>query len=264
MTTEQSFAHGWYRARSLGNDVTLIWEAHIKPFYRCNIWHLRGRDRDLLIDSGFGMVPLRQHIPLLTGRPLIAVASHTHCDHIGGHYEFEERGVHDAERDIIAHPTRENTAILDWYVNLDMFCATPPADFEPSTFAIRPAPATAVLAAGDVVDLGDRAFEVVHIPGHSPGSIALWEAKTGILFTGDMVHNGPNGIGRLILYHSNENDYLASVERIRNMPVEVVHVGHFDSFGRARYVEVVDEYIAWKRQPGCPVEQRMANAATQP
>ena len=74
-----------------------IFEPHIKEYYRCNIWHVRGRDRDLLIDSGMGVVSLREQIPLLSGRPLLAVASHTHFDHIGTHHEFADRAVGDAE-----------------------------------------------------------------------------------------------------------------------------------------------------------------------
>jgi glyoxylase-like metal-dependent hydrolase (beta-lactamase superfamily II) len=31
---------------------------------------------------------------------------------------------------------------------------------------------------------------VIHTPGHSPGGIALWEAATGILFSGDIVYDG--------------------------------------------------------------------------
>jgi len=40
---------------------------------------------------------------------------------------------------------------------------------------------------GDIIDLGDRAFEVLHLPGHSPGSIALFEAATKTLFSGDAI-----------------------------------------------------------------------------
>ena len=81
----------WWRVRHLDDGVTWIDEPHIREFYRCNIWHIRGRDRDMMVDSGMGVVPLRQHVPLLTGRPLDAVASHTHFDHIGSTHEFEER-----------------------------------------------------------------------------------------------------------------------------------------------------------------------------
>ena len=41
-------AQDWYRTRRMGDDVTHIDEPHIKAFYRCNIWHVRGRERDLV------------------------------------------------------------------------------------------------------------------------------------------------------------------------------------------------------------------------
>jgi glyoxylase-like metal-dependent hydrolase (beta-lactamase superfamily II) len=53
-----------------------------------------------------------------------------------------------------------------------------------------PAPATVLLRHGDPIDLGDR-FEVIHTPGHSPGGIALFEAKTGILLSGDIIYDSP-------------------------------------------------------------------------
>jgi len=251
--SDMSFADDWYHARRIDDDVTLIWESKIVPAVRCNIWHIRGRDRDLLIDSGFGIVPLRQHIPFLTGKPLLAFGTHTHCDHVGAHHEFEHRAVHADEADILTHPTKATTVVEDWYVNDKMFETCRPEWFDPRTYEVQPAPPTQVLSDGDVIDLGSRAFEVVHIPGHSPGSVALWEAKSGTFFTGDVVHNGENGIGKFVLYHSNEDDYVRSIERIRDFPVTVVHAGHFDSFGRKRYLEVVDEYIERKRNPGCPV-----------
>ena len=73
----------WYRLRPAGDGITWIDEPHIKEFYRCNIWHMRGRDRDLMVDSGMGVVSLRQWVPLVSERPLDAIASHTHFDHIG-------------------------------------------------------------------------------------------------------------------------------------------------------------------------------------
>ncbi len=58
----------WYETAAVGDGVTHIWEPHVKPFYRCNVWHLRGRDRDLLIDSGMGVVSLREKVALVAER----------------------------------------------------------------------------------------------------------------------------------------------------------------------------------------------------
>jgi len=241
---------GWYRMERLEDGVTHIQEPHIKAFFRCNIWHVRGRDRDLLIDSGMGVVSLREHIEEVRERPVLALATHTHFDHIGNHHEFAERAVHRAEADIMAAPTRAAT-LADEFVTDDIFTRLPPGDYRSERYAVAPAPATRVLEDGDVVDLGDRHFEVLHLPGHSPGSIALWEAATGILFSGDVVYDGP-----LIddAYHSVVDDYIASMERVRALPARVVHGGHFPSFPGARLAALCDEYIAGKRRPGCPGE----------
>ena len=67
-----------------------------------------------------------------------------------------------------------------------------------------------------MVDTGDRAFEVLHLPGHSPGSMGLWEPKTGILFSGDCVYDGPLLDG---LEESNIGHYIASMKRLRELPV---------------------------------------------
>ena len=82
------------------------------------------------------------------------------------------------------------------------------------------AAATRTVEDGDVIDLGDRHFTVIHTPGHSPGGIALFEEDTGVMFTGDVVYDGP-----LIedTYHSDIDDYIASMERLLAFPVRVVH-----------------------------------------
>ncbi len=233
----------WYETASVGDGVTLIREAWVKAFYRCNIWHVRGRDRDLLIDSGMGVVSLRAQVRRLGERPLLAVASHTHFDHIGAHHEFAERAVHAAEAAVLARPDRKRT-VIDRYVSDDIFERLPPGWPGAAAYAVAPAPPTRILEEGDVIDLGDRHLEVLHLPGHSPGSIALWEEATGILFAGDVVYDGE-------LVDDNPDssvaDYVASMERLRRLPVRVVHAGHSPIFGRARLLELVDTYLAGRR-----------------
>ena len=230
----------------MSDDVTLIHEPWIKPFYRCNMWHVRGRDRDLLFDSGLGHVGLRRHVRLVAGRPIVCVASHTHFDHIGSHHEFEDRRVEVSEAAILADPRREWT-LADRYATDQMFDRLPPG-WDAAAYRIRPAPATVLLRHGDPSDLGDRAIEVIHTPGQSPGGIALFEAKTGILLSGDAIYDGP-----LIddVYHSDRVDYALTMEKLRSLRVEIVHGGHFPSFGPVRYRQIIDEYLSGARIPGC-------------
>jgi glyoxylase-like metal-dependent hydrolase (beta-lactamase superfamily II) len=236
----------WYETIRMADGITLIHEPWIKPFYRCNIWHVRGRDRDLLFDSGLGHVSLVRHVALVTERKLVCVASHTHFDHIGCHHEFPERCVHSAEAAILADP-RNVWTLADRYATDDMFDALPQG-WDASRYHIKAAPAGRMLEHGDVVDLGDRFFEVIHTPGHSPGGIALYEKETATLLSGDIVYDGP-----LIddAYHSLVDDYVATLERLRGLDVAIVHGGHFPSFGPTRYRQIIDEYLARKRKPGC-------------
>ncbi len=232
-------ADAWYAVQPIDDGITHIEEPYIKPFYRCNIWHVRGRDRDLLVDSGMGVVSLREQVALLAERPLLAVASHTHFDHIGCHHEFAERAVHAAEAGLMASPGRKET-LIDPYVSDDIFTGLPPGDYSSESYAVTPAPATRILEDGDIVDLGDRHFEVLHTPGHSPGSIMLFERASGVLLSGDTVYDGP-----LIddAYHSDIEQYVASMRRIHDLPVRVVHGGHFPSFDGARYRELIREFL---------------------
>jgi glyoxylase-like metal-dependent hydrolase (beta-lactamase superfamily II) len=236
----------WYETVRMADEVTLIHEPWIKPFYRCNMWHVRGRDRDLLVDSGLGHVSLRRHVALVTGRPILCVASHTHFDHIGCHHEFADRAVHRQEAHILADPRNEWT-LPDAYANDDMFDRLPPG-WSTERYRVEPAPAARIVEDGDVFDLGDRAFTVIHTPGHSPGGIALFEPVTGLLLSGDIVYDGP-----LIddAYHSDREAYVATLERMRELPVSLVHGGHFPSFGPTRLRQIIDEYCAGQRQPGC-------------
>ncbi|RWN25381.1 MBL fold metallo-hydrolase [Mesorhizobium sp.] len=243
-------APNWYETIRMGDGVTLIHEPWIKPFFRCNIWHVRGRDRDLLFDTGLGHFSLRRHVPLVTERKLTCVASHTHFDHIGCHHEFPDRCVHRAEAEILADPRNEWT-VADRYATDAMFDGLPQG-WDTARYGILPAPADRLLGQGDIIDLGDRAFEVIHTPGHSPGGIALYEKKTGILLSGDIIYDGP-----LIddVYHSAVDDYVETLLRMRELDIAVVHGGHFPSFGKVRYRQLIEEYLAQKRQAGCHLLQ---------
>jgi glyoxylase-like metal-dependent hydrolase (beta-lactamase superfamily II) len=230
--------------RSMGDGVTWIDEPHIHEFYRCNVWHIRGRDSDMLVDSGMGVVSLREHIPLVNARPLQAVASHTHFDHIGCHHEFACRLCHGAEAHLLRAPTRENTR-ADIYVEDSIFETMPPAPYQSATYAVQSAPATRLLWNGDRVDLGDRSFEVIHTPGHSPGGIALWEAATGILFTGDIVYDGELVEGTSAM---EQWQYHASMVRLYDLPVRMVHAGHFRSYDGLRHREIIAAWLHSKEK----------------
>ena len=82
-----------------------------------------------------------------------------------------------------------------------------------------------LLKGGEKLDLGNFSLEVIHTPGHTPGSICLYQ--DGILFSGDTVFAGGN-IGRTDL-GGNSKDLLSSVKKLSRLPVEIVYPGHGES-----------------------------------
>ncbi len=244
----------WFDFARIDDDITLIWEPHVDPFIRCNIWHVRGRERDMMVDSGLGIASLKDAARALLDKPLAAVATHSHYDHIGGFHEFEERIAHRSESEELAEPRgfASLTAVdLDervvdairasgYELPEALVTALPHDGYDIADYRLRPAPATRLVDEGDGIDLGDRVFEVLHLPGHSPGSMGLWEAASGTLFSGDAVYDGP-----LLdeLPGSDIPRYVATMKRLRELPVSVVHAGHEPSFGSERLRELADAYL---------------------
>ncbi|MFE8071837.1 MBL fold metallo-hydrolase [Marinobacteraceae bacterium S3BR75-40.1] len=247
-------AHRWFELERIDDRITRLWEPHVAAFGQCNMWHVRGRDADLLVDAGMGVSSLKQAMAALIDKPLFVVATHTHMDHMGSLHEFEQRLVHPLEAAEARSPEpfpvlcsdhwpagmREAIQDQGYDVPDLLIDAYPHEGFDPKAFRLQGAEPTRLVGEGDVVDLGDTAFEVMHLPGHSPGSIGLWEPNTGTLFSGDAIYDGP-----LLdaIEGADRGDYRRTMERLRRLPVEVVHAGHDPSFGRERLVALVDGYL---------------------
>ena len=247
-------AHRWFEFERLCDDITRIWEPHVIRVEQCNIWHVRGRDRDLVVDTGMGVASLHEAAQHLFEKAVSAVATHTHIDHVGSLHEFSDRIVHEDEAETVArasdnfsmlraeHPVEFISSLerAGYEVGPSFITALPRADFNLSRFQVPPAPATRLVREGDVIDLGNRVFEVLHLPGHSPGSIGLWEAATGILFSGDAIYDGP------LLDEIPGSDiaaYIKTMRRLESLPARVVHAGHDPSFDRARLKQLARQYL---------------------
>ncbi|MDF3931161.1 MBL fold metallo-hydrolase [Pseudomonas citronellolis] len=245
-------ADRWFERRHLGDGITLLWEPHVHPMLRCNIWHVRGRERDLLVDTGMGVASLRDAARDLFERPLLTVATHCHLDHMGGLHEFDCRLCHPAEAADFREPEAdvrlalaEDHWLAEYMGDLDasrlVIDALPHEGFDPAGWRLRAAPPTGLLEEGGVLDLGDRQFEVLHLPGHSPGSIGLLEHGSGTLFSGDAIYDAEL-LDRIP--GADIPTYRRTMQRLRELPVTVVHAGHEASFGRERLRQLAEVYLA--------------------
>ena len=202
-----------------------------------------------------GVASLHEAAQHLFGKAVSAVATHTHIDHVGSLHEFSDRIVHEHEADCVAHAS-DNFSMLreehpvefissleraGYAVGPCFITSLPHADFNLSRFRVPPAPATRLVREGDVIDLGNRVFEVLHLPGHSPGSIGLWEAATGTFFSGDAIYDGP-----LLdeIPGSDISQYVSTMRRLESLPARVVHAGHDPSFDGARLKQLARQYLA--------------------
>jgi glyoxylase-like metal-dependent hydrolase (beta-lactamase superfamily II) len=244
----------WFERRRVDDSITLLIETYANRLQQCNIWHVRGRDRDIVVDTGLGVTELRPAAEDLFGGPVLAVATHFHYDHTGSLHEFDERAIHAAEAEFIETsegiggtlvtadiPDDIRTSMIDAGYVLDdelLVNAIPAEGYDVTTYAVTGSVPTLILEEGDVVDLGDRVFEVLHVPGHTAGSIALWDAGGGVLFTGDTAAlDDP-------LHAEDEEAFISSLHRLRALPVELVCAGHSRPFGREELRLLVEQQLA--------------------
>jgi len=147
-----------------------------------NIYLLLGTHTALLLDTGCGLFPIKPIVDKLIGkRKLIVFNSHYHWDHPLGNVEFGEVYIHEKEVEFVSKP-----------YDVSYFKDSPNEIvkvYEEQNFLIPPADVIKSLKDGDVFDLGEIEVEVIHCPGHSPGSICLL-TSTGELFTSDVAYYG--------------------------------------------------------------------------
>ncbi|MER8804544.1 MBL fold metallo-hydrolase [Mesorhizobium sp. M0998] len=231
----------WFRKTIVDAKTTMLTEPFVHDFVRANIWHLRGRDVDLLVDTGMGICPLAPQIDTPSGKPLLAVATHIHLDHVGSLHEFPLRA---GPRHSAAQFDSMDEAVTYAYMFHDLEGAVsklPAPGWRAADYRIPPAPLARTLDEGDRIDLGDRQFRVLHLPGHSPDSIALFDEADGLFFAGDAIYDA-----MLIddLPDSDRAVYRRTMQRLLDLPIRIGHGGHGPSFDGRRMREIATTYLS--------------------
>jgi len=139
------------------------------------------------------------------------VLTHTHFDHAGGAAEMSEL----TGAEILVHPLEgDRISSGDFSVALTKLFGSTMRPFRWSP-----------MDEGSMIETGSANFRVLHLPGHSEGSIGLWEEKTHSLIAGDTVF-ADGGIGRYDLPSGNLALLRNSLERIASMDVKNLYPGH--------------------------------------
>lgn len=120
---------------------------------------LAGSGQALLIDSGMMVNNAKEIAESLTDLPVKLLITHADRDHVGSNAEFTEFYMHPAEASNYYNSQKQS------------------GDFIP-------------VEDGDILDLGGRPLEIIALPGHTPGSIAILDVKNRVLISGDPIQDG--------------------------------------------------------------------------
>ncbi len=144
---------------------------------------LEGEEKALLIDSGRDIHDARDVAESLTERPVMLLNTHADMDHTGSNRQFESFYMHPAE--VPLYRRREPSGTI-----------LPAED-------------------GGVLDLGGRELKILHLPGHTPGSIAVLDVGARVLISGDPIQEH----GRIFMFgaHRSMQEYIRSLERLTDL-----------------------------------------------
>ena len=141
---------------------------------------LVGTEKALLIDTGMTVPSARDIAEKLTDLPVFLLNTHADRDHIGSNEQFEEFYMSPVEEPVYRRSGKAGKIIP--------------------------------VAEGDSIDLGGRELQIIDIPGHTPGSIAVLDVKNRVLISGDPIQEH----GRIYMFadHRNMNNYIRSLEHL--------------------------------------------------
>jgi glyoxylase-like metal-dependent hydrolase (beta-lactamase superfamily II) len=233
-------ADPWFSIEAYENNILMLRETHIDPYAVGDIWIVRGRDRDLVIDTGSGMVSPAPLVEAICGKPVTAVALNHSYDHAGGWHGFADRACHPEDATELESFAVGTASVYD-YLNDDTLWSLPTDGYELDDYSLTPAKPTRLVDDGDVFDLGDRYLQVLHVPGRSAGGLAIWEEATASLFTSDMLYDGDHGLS---WPPADPKTYCNSLRRFARLPVNRVYPGHYGTLDRNRMLELIEEQIA--------------------
>lgn len=207
-------------------DIYLVGSSEFTDSRDCQVFFVRtGQGRGVLIDagadpSGKGII---KNLTELNVRPTHIILTHGHIDHIGGAYALK----HYFEAEIIAH-IKEKEIIENYQ----------PVKSAAVFYGIRYSPVKVdTLVSGETtLRIDGMDFHIIEMPGHTPGSIAVYIDHNGkrVLFGQDI--HGPFSEA----WGSNPAEHKTSLKRLLSLHSDVLCEGHF---GVIKPAEKVREYL---------------------
>ncbi len=164
---------------------------------------IEGQSKAVLLDTGMGIGDIKKVVEHVTSLKVLVVNSHTHFDHVGDNHQFDEIAVFNDKTETKRLENGTTIDELKGEMRREFLLRPLPKGFDPKSYKILPSKPTHLLKHEETIDLGERVLQVLHTPGHSPGSICLLDTKSRELFTGDTFYLSS------LLAHFPESDFLA-------------------------------------------------------
>jgi glyoxylase-like metal-dependent hydrolase (beta-lactamase superfamily II) len=178
----------WFEVYEVEPNIWAIYE----PFQWQEVisYLIVGTKSALLFDTGNGLGDIRAIVDQLTSKPIMVLNSHSHFDHIGGNYQFDNI-LSVSTAFALANSRGIQNEMVTTEASPEALCKALPAGVTQGSHRIKPYTITQKILEGDIIDLGDRKLEILQIAGHTDDSIALLDAESGFLWTGDSFYEGP-------------------------------------------------------------------------
>lgn len=209
----------WFTVETVDDSTFAISE--YKHWEEAHCYLACGTDKAALIDTGLGVGDITSVVDSLTDLPVTVLTTHAHWDHIGGHASFEEIAVHELDAPWLTSgfPLSLETVQAELVKEPCAF----PETFSLENYEIYQGTPRMILHDGDVIDLGNRALQVIHTPGHSPGHCCFYEPERKYLYTGDLIYRGC-----LDAFYPSTDPvaFSKSVQKVQRLGVERLLPGH--------------------------------------
>lgn len=207
----------WFEVYRVAPGVFAIYEPHQSEEVMSYL--IVGARQAALFDTGMGISDIQKLTAELTGLPIVVLNSHTHHDHVGGNWQFQE--ILGMDTEFTRASARGTTAGAQDEIAPDNLCGALPSGFDARSYATRPWTVTRWIHDGERLDLGDRVLEVLATPGHTPDAISLLDREHGLLFTGDTYYPAPIWLFRP---ETDLDAYAASIQRLATLGPELLAV----------------------------------------
>ncbi len=186
--TEVSQPEPWFEVYEVFPNTYAIYEPG--HFEEVISYLIVGNQRALLFDSGLGIGNIKAVTDQITDLPLVLLNSHSHYDHIGDNYRFEEILGADTAYGRARAAGLAHAEVADFVAEGWIWKSTP-AGFSADNYAIAGYELGEFVRDAQIIDLGDRQLQVLLTPGHSPDALCLLDTGNKLLFTGDTFYLAP-------------------------------------------------------------------------